>query len=43
MSFQEYGKPKYGNIVTQTPKTKSIRALRMDVLYQQAEINAKAF
>jgi hypothetical protein len=42
ISFQEYGKPKYGNITSQVPKAKSIRALRMGILYQQERINAKA-
>jgi len=42
-SFQEDGKPKYGNITTQIPKNKSIRALRMDIVYFMDAQNANIF
>ncbi len=39
--FQKIGKPKYGSIATQIPKIKSIRSLRIYILYQKQRINAK--
>jgi hypothetical protein len=41
-SFQESGKPKYGNIATQVPKAKSIRAFFIGILYFINTKNANA-
>ncbi len=40
ISFQEYGNPKYGSIVTHTPKAKSTLTLVMSLLYFIKSFNA---